>query len=491
MLEARAHKHLKNLLQVAACPWPHSLTLSRLVARTLRRRDSSLIQIEGSNQDCWWLALLVPLCLEPTNAVLILTESQRHRLLKVELPRLQEEGLRLSFWQGSQPAPQGHVWLIDHLALVNAFYQGSLKSKHLIIPEAELLSERLRKALALEIKSKDWEKLRHSCPFADFDLLQLYERLTRRIFINATRVDAQVRIDSGEIVAVKDLLGSEFNIIFPWADWFGFDSNSWATWAELDHKKLQWNWNLQLLEPLNNLQGLLTNQPVLLLSGGGQNSLLCSQLESIDCQLNVKVKLGGNLLQEPISLFAPRSQPLPNTEFYAQHLLDQCRRLILGLKGITILLIDDEQLRLQLTSELASEFGRRVVHENIHPKSNGVVSCRCSWWLSSQNELPLPAQLIVGVLPFATLEEPLIAARVDALKREGRDWFRELLLPEALRSFSQAVAPLRINRGRLAILDGRVRSRSWGEHFYRALEPWTSLQRLLPDETPTLFENEF
>ena len=108
-----------------------------------------------------------------------------------------------------------------------------------------------------------------------------------------------------------------------------------------------------------------------------------------------------------------------------------------------------------------------------------------------QNHLPLPEQLIVGVLPFASLEEPLIAARVERLKRQGRDWFRELLLPEALESFSQALVPLRVNRGRVAILDGRLRSRSWGEQFYRALEPWTSLQRLLPDETSTLFENEF
>ena len=147
-------------------------------------------------------------------------------------------------------------------------------------------------------------------------------------------------------------------------------------------------------------------------------------------------------------------------------------------------------MRLQLTSELASEFGRRVVHEITSPQSNGVICCRWCWWLSYQDQLPLPTQLIVGVLPFATLEEPLIAARVESLKREGRDWFRELLLPEALRSFSQAVAPLRINRGRVAILDGRLRSRTWGEQFYRALEPWTSLQRLLPGETSTLFENE-
>ena len=95
--------------------------------------------------------------------------------------------------------------------------------------------------------------------------------------------------------------------------------------------------------------------------------------------------------------------------------------------------------------------------------------------------MQLPEQLIVAILPFATVEDPLIAARVQAFKRNGRDWFRELLLPEALSRLPQAVAPLRVTQGRIAILDGRLRARSWGMQFYRALEPWIALQRLLPN----------
>ena len=161
--------------------------------------------------------------------------------------------------------------------------------------------------------------------------------------------------------------------------------------------------------------------------------------------------------------------------------MDQSRRLILGLNGSTILLLDDNQLRRQLTSELAAEFGRRVVHETTISDVNGVICCRWSWWLAYQDCLSIPHQLIVAVLPLPSIEEPLIAARVEALKRQGRDWFRELLLPEALTLLPQAVAPLRVNSGRIAILDGRLRSRSWGEQFYRSLEPWTPLHRLLPN----------
>ena len=79
------------------------------------------------------------------------------------------------------------------------------------------------------------------------------------------------------------------------------------------------------------------------------------------------------------------------------------------------------------------------------------------------------------------LEDPLTAARVAALRLRGRDWFRELLLPEALQRLQLAVAGVRRNSGRLAVLDGRMRRRGWGRTVLQALEPWVELTRLRPD----------
>ena len=71
MLEARAHNQVKQLLEGASYSWPHHLTLSRLVARTLRRRDTAFIQLEIGSQDFWWIGLLTPLCFESTGVVLV------------------------------------------------------------------------------------------------------------------------------------------------------------------------------------------------------------------------------------------------------------------------------------------------------------------------------------------------------------------------------------------------------------------------------------
>jgi ATP-dependent DNA helicase DinG len=146
-----------------------------------------------------------------------------------------------------------------------------------------------------------------------------------------------------------------------------------------------------------------------------------------------------------------------------------------------VVLLDDEGLRLTLTSALAAEFGSRVGHQLTAPDSNGVICCSWSWWLAHQMRLPLPGQLVAATLPIASLEDPLTAARVAALRIQGRDWFRELLLPEALQRLQLAVAGVRRNSGRLAVLDGRMRRRGWGRSVLEALEPWVALTRLRPD----------
>jgi ATP-dependent DNA helicase DinG len=146
-----------------------------------------------------------------------------------------------------------------------------------------------------------------------------------------------------------------------------------------------------------------------------------------------------------------------------------------------VLLLDDHSLRRSLTASLAAEFGTRVQDECTAPEDNGVISGSWSWWLQHLDQLPEPEQIIIGLLPIASLTSPITAARVERLKSQGADWFRSLLLPEALRQIPAAVAPLRRSGGRLAVLDGRLRGRSWGDQVLQRLEPWRPLQRLLPD----------
>lgn len=481
MLEAQAHLQLKTLLRQGASDWPHHLTLSRLVGRSLRRRDSTLIHLAPCSHERWWLGLLVPLCLGSREIALVVNAKQRRHLQQVELPKLHALGFRLPCWEGPQPPGDQILWLMNTAELVEAYRNNSLGQRQLLLPQADQLTRRLRRDMAIRIQSTDWEQLRRAHPEADQALQQIHDRLTRRLFGQASRVDAQMRLDGGDPQALRDLLRVIGHCPEPWGALLKADPRQWASWAELDHSLLQWTWHLEPLEPLPLLPGLLNDRPALLLNSIGDTNRLKSELEEAGFHADVSASLKEPDLEEPLPLYAPRRQPLPNTEVFATHLLEQSRRLILGRAGLTMLLLDDRDLRRRLTSALAGEFGSRVMEESTAPEVNGVISARWSWWLQHQDRLPELDQLIIGLLPIASLECPLTSARVEVMKQQGRDWFRTLLLPEALSLLPAAMAPLRRSGGRLAVLDGRIRGRGWGEQVLQRLEPWVPLQRLLPD----------
>jgi ATP-dependent DNA helicase DinG len=484
MLEASAHRQLKALLLgEGAERWPHHLTLSRLVARSLRRQDHTLVRLLPGTDPSWWISLLVPLALGETPVALVVSDGLRQRLLQVEWPRLKAGGLSLPCWQGATAAPDGQLWLLNHQELLQAWTQGSLGQRQLVIPEAEHLEGHLRQALGIRLDPADWDRLRRCQPAAEESLLALHRRLSQRIFSHPGSGRQVVALAPEDEAPLRQLLALLAPLPDPWGPWLAASGEGWCSWAQVDPDLLQWQGHRQPLAPLGQLKGLLEGRGAILvgeLAGSGKAQAPPASALALGLKPVVTVDLGDPPLADPLPLYAPLRQPLPNSPQFAEHLLDHSRRLILGQAGLTIVLLDDSGLRRRLTSGLAAEFGSRVGHECTAPESNGVICCRWSWWLEHQGRLPHPGQLIVALLPIASLEDPLTAAQVHDLRRQGRDWFRELLLPDALNRLQRGLASLRRHGGRLAVLDGRLRARSWGRQVFSALEPWVQLNRLLP-----------
>ena len=116
MLEAQAHQQLKALLRLEGeTRWPHHLTLSRLVARSLRRGDQTVVRLAPGSDPSWLLALLVPLALHDGPVALLVSPALRQRLLQVELPRLEAVGLSLPCWEGPSAPDAARLWLLQQL----------------------------------------------------------------------------------------------------------------------------------------------------------------------------------------------------------------------------------------------------------------------------------------------------------------------------------------------------------------------------------------
>lgn len=80
--------------------------------------------------------------------------------------------------------------------------------------------------------------------------------------------------------------------------------------------------------------------------------------------------------------------------------------------------------------------------------------------------------VIIDKLPFAVPSDPIVAARVDALRGEGREPFREYQIPQAALALKQGFGRLirsRSDRGVLALLDNRITRQRYGQIFFDSL----------------------
>ena len=486
MLEARVHERLKQLLHQDGRPLQaHHLSLSRLVARSLRRHDVTLISIAPGSEPGWQLSALLPCCLAGEPVALVASRSLHQRLRLVELPRLHRAGMATPLREGDNCPQDIPLWLLKPAEWLRAHQAGQLHGRQLVVLDSGQLEKDLRIAMGVTLEARDWHRLQQARPALAMAIASCFDQLSQQVFAHPANPLGRVPVSEAAEAPLRQLLGERGPMPEPWRRWLhARSSSSWVSWAEVDYRHLRWSWRRQPLDPLRLLQPLLCARGVVLCGSPDPGKLEASLNGQLVGRPMVRARLGDPPLQDPLPLYAPRRQPLPNDPVFPRHLLEQCCRLMLARAGLTAVLLDDVPLRQALTSALAAEFGSRVVHECLAPAENGVLCTSWGWWQEHQLQLPVPRQLVIGSLPLLSLEDPVTAAMVRHWRGQGRDGFQELLLPDAVATLQHGVACLRGQRGtRLAVLDGRIHCRSWGQRVLDALQPWVGVPRLLPDES--------
>lgn len=80
--------------------------------------------------------------------------------------------------------------------------------------------------------------------------------------------------------------------------------------------------------------------------------------------------------------------------------------------------------------------------------------------------------VILVKLPFKVPDDPIVAAKGDLLKKEGKNPFMDYLLPEAIIKFKQGFGRLmrrKTDRGCILCLDKRLVTKSYGKLFIQSL----------------------
>jgi ATP-dependent DNA helicase DinG len=103
---------------------------------------------------------------------------------------------------------------------------------------------------------------------------------------------------------------------------------------------------------------------------------------------------------------------------------------------------------------------------------NAVLFATSSFWQGVDVQGEQLSCVIIDKLPFAVPSDPIVAARSRFIDENGGRSFTEYSIPQAVITLKQGIGRLirsRTDRGIIAILDPRIRTKPYGRIFLQSL----------------------
>ncbi|WP_448214054.1 ATP-dependent DNA helicase [Colwellia sp. MEBiC06753] len=181
-------------------------------------------------------------------------------------------------------------------------------------------------------------------------------------------------------------------------------------------------------------------------------------------------------------LIVPRYLPDANDKRRPRALADLAKPLIAASQGACFMLFTSYRMMNLVADILAEEIDNPLLVQGQMAKRNlltefmanpkAVLLATASFWEGVDVRGDQLTCVIIDKLPFASPDDPLLQARSEDAKRQGKDPFADIQLPQAVIALKQGVGRLirDVNdRGILVICDDRLVNRPYGQTFLSSL----------------------
>ncbi len=127
------------------------------------------------------------------------------------------------------------------------------------------------------------------------------------------------------------------------------------------------------------------------------------------------------------------------------------------------------------------EGGRTELLDRFREAGNAVLVGSQSFWEGVDVRGDALSVVIIDRLPFAPPDDPVLAARIAAMEKNGLNGFMDYQLPEAIINLKQGSGRLirdEADRGVLMICDPRLISKQYGRRIWQSLPPFKRTREL-------------
>jgi ATP-dependent DNA helicase DinG len=193
---------------------------------------------------------------------------------------------------------------------------------------------------------------------------------------------------------------------------------------------------------------------------------------------------------EQALLYAPDKMPDPNSQGYTEAVIEAALPLLIASKGRAFLLFTSLRAMQRAHEILQAEFDRKNLKyplmlqgegsrndllARFRDHGNAVLLGSQSFWEGVDVRGEALSLVVIDKLPFAPPDDPVLAARIAQITKQGRNAFMEYQLPRAVINLKQGAGRLirdESDRGVLMICDPRLLSKPYGKRIWQSLPPF-------------------